>query len=825
MAEAMNNNIANKQASSQASVSAIDISPYKKAGFSRLQCYTIKQGLEAGLDVSVYAKKNLNALQMDEIRLGLADKVDVNMYAKPEYSSFQMKELRIGLKKGINVAEFATPKYEPAIIKAIVLAKERNIDIKELLKKSYPGKVILVYVQGKIDGVDLIKYVEKGLDDDQLGAFLDAAKEGINLDPYARLNLYGVQLREIMEGLKKEISVSVYANGKYNWMQMAELRQGIENGIDVKPYANPDFTHLQMEQIRLGLESRLDVSSYALVSIDSEKMAELREQVFAETGYEDQINKIYEGSAVADLINPLEGMPELEYDFGAEAEKLLEEEEVINPAVALAKELVGDIAEEIAEKERAESVIDEDDDEEVDEETKEDITVTVSEDKMKAYVSLAQPYGDKVYTIRDVTRALRASDVKQGISQDAINKLLDDKNYFVDVLVAEGKEPVKGDDGYFTFNFKKEFKATPKILPNGSVDYKGMELFETVNRGDVIVTYTPATTGGFGYNVLGEIVNPEKGKELPEIKGKGFHVSEDKKEYIADIKGIIEWTQDERIEIRNVYNVEGSVDVSTGNINFDGDVNVSGNVDPDFMITASGNVVIEGSCEGCSIFAGQDILIKGGCQGRNITEINAGGTIIGQFFESCKLRAGGDITCTYILNCDTITEGNLKVEGRRGVIIGGHTTAKTGVECFGIGNVAEVKSRVDVGVGEGDTKAYMEIVEKCTKIENDIKTLESGIEKIMMMEEKTEQAMEVYDKLSGALISQRLELEDLLQEREAAMAKMNRQRGAQIDVKGTVYPGSRIFVNSVPYIVRETLKNVCFLKENEKVGYKIRTKI
>ena len=493
MAEAAIKNNAIKQ---KASVSAINISKYREAGFSKLQCMIIKKGLEEGLKVDIFAKKNFSPLQMEEIKKGLAEGFDVSVFAKPEFNRQQMKELRHGLQKNIDITEFADPDNDAKMIKAMVLAKEKHIDISEFLKRQYSGKQTLMYVNGKIDGVDLTKYIERGLDEDQLAVFIEAQKEGINLDPYAGLGLYGVQLQEVMEGLKKGINVSSYANGRYNWMQMAEIREGIEKGLNTKVYTDPDFTHLQMKQIRLGLEDMLDVSGYAQTSIEPERMAELREEAFNEAGYADQINKILEGSAVAELINAPE-MPELDFDIGAEAEKLLEKEEVINPAVALAKELVGDIAQEIEEKE-------------IDEETiREDVAVTVSEDKMRAFVNVSQPVGDRVYTIRDITRALREYDVKQGISQEAISRLINEKNYFVDVLVAEGKEAVKGVDGFFTFNFKKEYKPTPKILPNGSVDYKGMELFETVDKGDVIVTYTPPTAGDFGYDVLGNLVTPE----------------------------------------------------------------------------------------------------------------------------------------------------------------------------------------------------------------------------------------------------------------------------------------------------------------------------
>jgi uncharacterized protein (DUF342 family) len=165
------------------------------------------------------------------------------------------------------------------------------------------------------------------------------------------------------------------------------------------------------------------------------------------------------------------------------------------------------------------------------------------------------------------------------------------------------------------------------------------------------------------------------------------------------------------------------------------------------------------------------------------------------------------------------------VAGRRGVIIGGHTTAKTGIECFGIGNVAESKSIVEVGVGDGDTRAYQELMDRCEKVQKDIDTLEEGIEKIMNMENRDEKVEQFYEQLTKALYTQKKKIKELLEEREIRIVKMTSQKNAEIDVKGTVYPGTRIFISSVVYLVRETLKNVKFVKQDGKVGYKIRTKL
>ena len=790
----------------------IDITSYLEQGFDALQCEEIRAGKAEKVNVSLYARKEFDSMQMKEIRTGLNAGLDVSVYAKVDLNSYQMHEIRSGMERGINMTTFANPRLKPLTIKALALGKENNIDAMVAVGKGFQGKPLLEYVRGRIAGIDLMEPLERGYDGDQLSALIEAHEKDIDLNPYLGLNLYGVQLRELITGIENKVDVSLYASGGFNWMQMQIIREGLEKELDMSAVMNPDFTPEQMKEIAIGIEMGLNPAKFAKLSYEPEKIAEVREKVSKEGDYEERIDQILEGSLVSKLLT-MDDLPAIDFDIASEAEKLLEQEEVVDPAVALAKELIGNIAREI------------DDTEQVEQEIKRDIHIVVSEDKMNVTLSITQPSNDAVIGVRDVMRALREYDVKQGIKKDVIKKMTDEKLYFTDMIVAEGKPAVRGEDGHFEYHFRKEVKSEPKILPNGSVDYKGIELFETVEKGQVIADYISATAGEFGYDVQGNIITPERGQELPALKGKGFYITEDKKQYIADLTGIIEWVDDETIEIRNVYVVNGNVDLSVGNINFDGDVDISGDVESGFMISASGNVSIGGNCEACSIFAGRDILIKGGVQGRGESEINAGGVIIGQFFESCKIRCEGNVTCTYLLNCDTVSEGFLKVAGRRGVIIGGHTVAKTGIECFGIGNIAESKSIVEVGVGDGDSKAYQELMNRCEKIQKDIATLEEGIDKIMAMPERDEKVDAFYDQLTKALYTQKNELKVVLEEREIRVYKMSEQQNAQIEVKGTVYPGTRVFISAVPYFVQDTLKNIIFVKENGRAGYKIRTKL
>ena len=109
---------------------------------------------------------------------------------------------------------------------------------------------------------------------------------------------------------------------------------------------------------------------------------------------------------------------------------------------------------------------------------------------------------------------LRHRGVKQGINNERVKEVIEKEMYDQDVLVAEGKPAVDGQDGKFQFYFRRELKRRPKVLENGAVDYKNMDLFETVKKDQLLAEYEPPTRGEFGFDITGQFLSPKKGKEL-----------------------------------------------------------------------------------------------------------------------------------------------------------------------------------------------------------------------------------------------------------------------------------------------------------------------
>lgn len=759
--------------------SGFDTKSYMERGFSWLQCKEIRAGLQAGVKVSVYENRSLLAPQMKEIRKGLQLGIDVSSYASPKFDWFQMKEIRKGLMEKLNVSCYAKPEYKHDVMHAIRKGLMDKINLVPFVEeKGYSSKMLTEIHRGLMMNNDVSAYLEQGYRAEQIEQINNAYQAGVNLMPYLKIEFIGVQLREIIFGLQAGIDVSLYAKKEYNWFQMREIRLGLEQGCDVSLYTTPDFSAQQMQVIREGLQEGLDVSQYAKVYFDPEEMEEIRQRIREE------------GVILSDEIEKM--MHEMQAEAGS-----IEE---------------GEAAGEQGDEE------DESDDFVL------DSCIIISPDNMQVTVDFSR-VSDVMeddlerMQVPDVMRLLAHHDIKQGISRARIKEVLDNKMFDKSVVVAEGKPAKDGDDGYYTYYFRKKLNRKPRVLENGSVDYKNIELFEAVEKDKLIAEYHPATPGSFGYDVKGQLISPKKGKELPPLHGQGFMVSEDKKKYYSLLDGIVELDEEDRnLQVRNLYTVVGNVDSSTGNIDFNGDINIMGNVEAGFSVTAVGNIVIDGFCEGCHISAGKDVIIRKGCQGQNTGEIVAGGEIKGQFFESVKLVSKGDVEASYLLNCQLRTEGHLLVEGRKGVIIGGNIRAKNGVTCHGIGNIAEVKTILEVGIDKEDMAAYQEIGKKIDKVEAEMQTCETALHKFMEIPGRDEKTSALVERLTKAVYSQKLQKKDLMKEREKQMEKMSSHQEARIIVTGITFPGTTIFINSEPYAVKEKLKNIEFVKKDRNIG-------
>lgn len=445
--------------------------------------------------------------------------------------------------------------------------------------------------------------------------------------------------------------------------------------------------------------------------------------------------------------------------------------------------------------------------------------VIVSEDYMSADLFLCPPPGRERYNLDMILQMLREKRVFSGILEDKILGILKHKAYYTRITVAEGTPAVDGRDGSYEYFFDTKTEKKPKILPDGSVDYRTMAHIPTVSEGSIIARYTPAEKGKEGKNLSGKTIPARAGKELLELKGQGFVISEDKQIYTALLSGKIVM-ENGRISIQNFLEVKEDVDLLTGDIHFDGDVLIHGNVNGGRKVYAGGNLTIEGHIEACELSAGGDVVLTRGMQGGGRGIVSSGGSVSGRFFEQAEITAKGNVSANSILNCNIKAGGNIEIAGRQGAIIGGRVSAQGFIQASTVGNMSEVQT--ELAAGDKDDLLC------------DLRRLEQEYEKLQEQMKKTRYALQHILERKNALKDKETPLDIRMQilqvtrlkvvldnrlnivsrEKEEAAGRVAAAGEAKITIRQTIYSGTRIYIDGAFYQVKETLKRVTLRKQD-----------
>ncbi len=439
--------------------------------------------------------------------------------------------------------------------------------------------------------------------------------------------------------------------------------------------------------------------------------------------------------------------------------------------------------------------------------------VRISADRMSATFKIPLPQDGRNMTVEDIVDVLKAARVNTGIDRECIAKALEEDRYNEEIIVAWGKEPVNGRDGYFIFDREPaEKQERPQINEDGSVEYVRTEEYLIVNKGDVIATYTPATIGEFGYMIDSQILIPKKGKDTPPYRGKGFTVLDGEggvKKYVAAVSGKLD-IGERTLLVSPILDIKEDVDITTGHIDFMGDVIVRGDVTSGMKVKSDGSVMVYGHVGAAHIVADKNITIKQGMQGKGKGKLEAGGYIQGTFFERATLKAKDGINANTLMDCNVESIGVVKVSGRQGLILGGKVDAIEGIEARTVGNEAEIISLLSAGVSTEINIKIAAVTKNIEKVQSEIDLLDRST-KIFERMEKTQVTKEIEArrmKIIRAKVIKDTELKNCLKEYEYYNWLMDLAKDAKVVIGGIIYRGTRVEIMGQRYNVRETSRDV-----------------
>lgn len=436
------------------------------------------------------------------------------------------------------------------------------------------------------------------------------------------------------------------------------------------------------------------------------------------------------------------------------------------------------------------------------------VNVMISPDKMKAFITVFPPEGGRMLTEAEIIDALGKSSVVFGINKTTLESITKYPVYNEMVCIAEGTVPVNGQNGKVEFHFDVKRESKPTILEDGRVDYRELNLIQSVTAGSRLCSLIPPLPGIKGKTVAGIEISALNGKPAILPKGRNVQPSQDGQSLTASIDGQVSYI-DGRVNVFSNYEVPADVDNSTGNIYFIGNVSIRGNVLSGFSVEAGGNVEVWGVVEGAVIKAGGDIILRRGMQGMGKGTLISGGDIIARYIENSNIEAKNDIKSEAIMHSNTKCGNKLELSGKKGLLVGG--TCKVGKEIIAkvIGSHMATVTEIEVGVDPTLREHYKAVKDEIFTIETDLRKAEQAITILKKLEAAgalTPDKQEMMAKSVRTKVYYSSKINELKEESTQLEAKLQQDANGKVRASNIIYPGIKVAIGTCMMYVKENLQ-------------------
>nr|WP_314462392.1 FapA family protein [uncultured Clostridium sp.] len=311
----------------------------------------------------------------------------------------------------------------------------------------------------------------------------------------------------------------------------------------------------------------------------------------------------------------------------------------------------------------------------------------ISRDCMAAWIYVIPPLNGGPDITEENLRSLLTQDrVKTGILDETVKSIAKEHIYDQVLLIARGVLARNGIDSSIRDHFERVIQLEFEEDENGSVDYKNLNNIQAVKEGEVICEITPAVPGENGMTIEGNVYPcTVKGTPIAVPAGRNTQLTEDGTLIISQKTGHVTFANG-KFQVDPLLKINGNIDNSTGNLDYDGDIFISGDVRNGFSVKATGGIDIRGSVEGAEISAQGPITIASGMSGNGRGTLTSESYIKCRYLEHCTVKAGGNVYAESIINSKIQSGEDIVVTSGIGVIIGGSLLAGSNINANIIGS-------------------------------------------------------------------------------------------------------------------------------------------
>lgn len=421
--------------------------------------------------------------------------------------------------------------------------------------------------------------------------------------------------------------------------------------------------------------------------------------------------------------------------------------------------------------------------------------VEVTSDRLEASLSFRNPdvlleAEDPIeLTKESLLSYLKKQNIHYGIKHQVVEEIVEQfPEINLPKVIAEGSKAIDGEPGEITYHFDMTTEVEREAEEDESFDFRDVMRIPTVEKGERLATIVAPTKGEDGKTVQGTVIKARPGKPALLRPGKNVSFDEGEQSFFAEVDGQVS-VINKRIHVHDVYEVNESISMKIGNIDFPGTVIIHGDVPTGFTIKASGDIKIFGLVEAATILAEGSVMVSEGIAGLGTGTIEAGEDVQIGYINQGKVKAGHNILVENSIMHSECTAQN-DIICHRGNIVGGVISAGGAIQANNVGNRMNTKTNLSFGM---DYK----LLERQKELDDKLSTLEDNYQKLKKLEENYKQIdpSTIDQKMRITLLRLQYSLEktvDQIKEHKEQIASINASLGdvnrAYLKVKKTIYP-------------------------------------
>lgn len=455
--------------------------------------------------------------------------------------------------------------------------------------------------------------------------------------------------------------------------------------------------------------------------------------------------------------------------------------------------------------------------------------LTLDADLQGAHLTLNPPHGGRAVDPDAVLASVREQGIIHGLRQAAIDAALT-AGRCEQLCIASGDAPLQGTPGRF-----ESLLADPSQQlgdadadDHGTMRYHDLCHLLLVRSGDPLMRRIAPIPGIDGTDIKGAqiLANP-----IPGIA------------FAADLEGaaadpldpdlLLATRAGQPVVLRNGVYINNVLEVpalnlSTGNIVFEGTIRVQGDVKSGMQLNVTGDVIVVGTVEAAEIIAGGNIAVNGGIIGHgsaqpgaralpaNTARIRAQGTVQALFIEHAHIEAGdsihvaGDARQSELYARNAVLVG--KPDAKNSNIAGGTVHATLLVRVPVLGSASGIQTSVQVG---SDPYLAHEITAQESRLQGKLAELEQ-IRKLLAYLEQHPRKDEggMGEKTQATFRQLTAEIYLLIGEKAELAARQKLTGQARIEVGQTMHEGVELRIGKQVWSVHEDRAGGTVLLEN-----------